>query len=332
MKRVGLTLGKFAPFHQGHQHLVECALKEVDELILIIYDAKDVTSVPLKVRANWIRALYPAVHVIEGKGGPTVTGYTAEIKRIQEDYVLSLLNGKRVTHFYSSEPYGEHMSAALGAQNCVVDQERRRYPISGTLIRKDPFQHREFIHPLVYRDLISNIAFLGAPSTGKTTIAEACAKHFKTTWMPEYGREYWEKNQVDRRLTAHQLVELAEGHLEREDARLLEANRFLFTDTNALTTYMFSIYYHGFALERLAELAFQAERRYHMIFVCEPDIPYDDTWDRSGDVNRKQFQQQIIDDLQRRKVRYTLLSGSVEERLAKVREAIDERAAGSLWC
>jgi nicotinamide riboside kinase len=69
-----------------------------------------------------------------------------------------------------------------------------------------------------------------------------------------------------------------------------------------------------------------------MIFVCEPDIPYDDTWDRSGDVNRKQFQQQIIDDLQRRKVRYTLLSGSVEERILKVRKAIDERVADRLWC
>jgi nicotinamide riboside kinase len=54
--------------------------------------------------------------------------------------------------------------------------------------------------------------------------------------MPEYGREYWDNNQVNRRLTTGQLVEIARGHIEREDQMLLKANRYLFTDTNALTT------------------------------------------------------------------------------------------------
>ncbi len=44
------------------------------------------------------------------------------------------------------------------------------------------------------------------------------APSLNTTWMPEYGREYWEKNQKDRRLTSEQLVEIAEGHIQREDA------------------------------------------------------------------------------------------------------------------
>ena len=42
---------------------------------------------------------------------------------------------------------------------------------------------------------------------------------------PEYGREYWDKNQKDRRLTPKQLVEIAEGHIQREDAKVLGANR-----------------------------------------------------------------------------------------------------------
>ncbi|MCC5600764.1 ATP/GTP-binding protein [Nostoc favosum] len=45
----------------------------------------------------------------------------------------------------------------------------------------------------MYRDLITNVVFLGAPSTGKTTIASQLAKEYNTVWMPEYGREYWEK-------------------------------------------------------------------------------------------------------------------------------------------
>lgn len=136
--------------------------------------------------------------------------------------------------------------------------------------------------------------------------------------MPEYGREYWEKYNVDRRLSPEQLVELAKGHLEREDQKPLTANKYLFTDTNAITTFMFSMYYHGYALPELADLARAAERRYQLVFLCDTDIPYEDTWDRSGDVKRKGFQREIREDLERRNVRFKLLSGSLIERLKKV--------------
>ena len=49
----GLTLGKFAPLHKGHQLVIETALAEVDELTVVIYDSPEVTPVPLSVRANW---------------------------------------------------------------------------------------------------------------------------------------------------------------------------------------------------------------------------------------------------------------------------------------
>jgi HTH-type transcriptional regulator, transcriptional repressor of NAD biosynthesis genes len=322
MKKVGLTLGKFAPLHRGHQHVIETALLEMDHVIVVIYDAKEVTPVSLRVRAAWLRKLYPAVEVIEGKDGPTEVGYTDRIKRMHEQYIQGLLNGRLVTHFYSSELYGEHMSQALQAVNRVVDIERVKFPVTGTAIRLDAAKYRAFIHPEVYKDLITNIVFLGAPSTGKTTIAEACASHFNTTWMPEYGREYWEKYNVDRKLSPEQLVDLAKGHLAREDQKLLAANRYLFTDTNAITTFMFSMYYHGYALQALADLAKLAEGRYQLVFLCDTDIPYDDTWDRSGDVNRMEFQVKIKEDLERRNIAFKILSGDLAERVKRVEEAL----------
>jgi HTH-type transcriptional regulator, transcriptional repressor of NAD biosynthesis genes len=89
------------------------------------------------------------------------------------------------------------------------------------------------LHPIVYRDLIANIVFLGAPSTGKTTLTERLAAVYQTTWMPEYGRKYGETHQVDRRLSLVQLVEIVEGHVEREDACRPQANQFrLWHQTN----------------------------------------------------------------------------------------------------
>lgn len=321
-KTVGLTLGKFAPLHRGHQYVIETALAEMDRVIVVIYDSPETTNIPLTIRANWIRTLYPSVEVIEAWDGPSEIGDTPEVKRLQEDYILRILQGQTITHFYSSEFYGEHMSQALQAVNRLVDEARTRFPVSGTKVRRESFQYKEYVHPIVYKDLITKVVFLGAPSTGKTTIVQKLAEEYRTVWMPEYGREYWEKHQVNRRLTPEQLVEIAKGHLEREDQLSLEAKDYLFVDTNAITTAMFSLYYHGFVHPMLKELAQEAASRYDVVFVCKDDIPYDNTWDRSGEVQREVFQKQILADLQLRRIPYIQLQGSLDQRVEKVKSVL----------
>ncbi|HJU53196.1 MAG TPA: hypothetical protein VJ715_01445 [Pyrinomonadaceae bacterium] len=49
--------------------LIETALAELDEVVVIIYDCPLTTLLPLNVRANWIRKLYPRVRVIEAWDG-----------------------------------------------------------------------------------------------------------------------------------------------------------------------------------------------------------------------------------------------------------------------
>ncbi|SDN61297.1 nicotinamide-nucleotide adenylyltransferase, NadR type [Paenibacillus sp. yr247] len=317
-RKAGLTLGKFAPLHRGHQFMIETAIQEMDEVVVVIYDCPETTDIPLNVRANWIRVLYPQVQVVEAWDGPLEIGDTPEIKRMHEEYMLKKLEGKKITHFYSSEFYGDHMSVALGAENRQIDPQRQRVPVSGTQVRNAPYENRHYLSPIVYKDMITKVVFLGAPSTGKTTLSSYLANHNNTVWMPEYGREYWEKHQVERRLSLGQLEEIAEGHLEREDNLVQNARDVLFVDTNAITTYMFSHYYHGSATLRLSQMAVDAASRYDLVFVCDTDIPYADTWDRSGDVQRLVFQKQIIADLKMWKIPYFLLNGTLEERAERV--------------
>ena len=319
--RRGLTLGKFAPFHRGHQLLIETALAEVDELVVMVY-ATDVIDVPLQVRARWIKHLYPSVRIIEAWDGPEGYGDTPEIKREQEEYILQKLDGLPITHFYSSEFYGDHVSRALGAVDRRVDEARTAVPISGTQIRADYFSNRNYLDPVVYSDLITKVCFLGAPSTGKTTLSEALAKRHQTHWMPEYGAEFWLAHQIDRRITLDQFETIAPEHNRREDALVLESRKYLFCDTCPITTYMFAKDYHGKAGPLLTHLAEQAKARYDLFILCETDIPYADTWDRSGDVKRHQFQQQIIADLAERGLQYFRVSGTLEARVAQVDEIL----------
>ncbi|WP_028316292.1 adenylyltransferase/cytidyltransferase family protein [Desulfatibacillum aliphaticivorans] len=94
MKKIGLTLGKFAPFHKGHQFLIETAFREVDELMILVYET-GLMDVPLQVRANWIRKLYPQVRVIEAWGGPPGYGNSPEIVKEQNDYILSAIGDEK---------------------------------------------------------------------------------------------------------------------------------------------------------------------------------------------------------------------------------------------
>lgn len=317
MKRVGLTLGKYAPFHKGHQHVVETMLREMDEAIVVIYDTP-VTPVPLQVRAGWIRALYPEVRVVEAWDGPDGYSSDREHEIREEEYILGLLRGERLAAFYSSEFYGAHMAKALGCLDRRVDEARRIVPVSGTAIREDAFRRREFVSDVVYRDLIVKVVFMGAMSTGKSTITEALAARHRTTFAPEYGREYWTERQVDRRIRLEDFDAIARGHLAREEEAFLAANRYCFIDTNAITTYTYALDYHGRAPAFLARTALENAERYDLFFLCEDDIPYDDTWDRSGDQKRHVFHKQVIADLRRRRIPYIPLRGSLEERMRKV--------------
>lgn len=316
--KVGLILGKYAPFHKGHQLVADRALSEMDKVICLIYET-DVIDTPLQVIANWIRTLYPEIKVIECWDGPDGYGLDEETIRTQNTYILKVLNGTRITHFYSSEPYGESVSQWLGAVNVQVDEMRQLVPVSATMIRSNPYAYREFLSPIVYNDMVIRIVFMGAMSTGKSTLTERLAKEFNTAFMPEYGREYWEKHQIDRRISPDGFNEIAVEHIRRENELVNNSNKYLFVDTNPITTYVFCKDYHNYSPELLTSLAKHAETTYDLYFLCEDDIPYDDTWDRSGEQKREWFHRMIIADLKERKIPFIRLKGTLNERVEKVK-------------
>ena len=170
---------------------------------------------------------------------------------------------------------------------------------------------------------VLNIVFMGAPSSGKTTICKMLAEHFNEPWMYEVGKQYWIDNQIDRRLSQEQLLEIAKLHLKEENIQLAKAKKYLFTDTNAITTYMFALDFYGKVDAPLSNMAKLAENRYDLFFVCDIDIPYEDTWERSGEVYRSQFQQMILKDLDLRGVPYHTLSGAIDDRFSQVLSTLD---------
>ena len=173
--------------------------------------------------------------------------------------------------------------------------------------------------------MIKKIVFLGGPSTGKTTLSEALAKELNTLTVAEYGREYWITHQVNRRLTPQQLLHIAVTQNQMEDKASAKANEYLFCDTSAFTTWHFALHYHQQALPELTQLAKDCWQRYDLVVLCEDDIPYDDTWERSGDANRADFQDFNRRYLQDNKINHIVASGSLEQRVQIVMAALKVR-------
>ncbi len=61
---LGITVGKFYPFHLGHDYLIREAKKRVTHLVVLVgYQPNQ--AIPGSKRANWIRSMHPDVEVIE---------------------------------------------------------------------------------------------------------------------------------------------------------------------------------------------------------------------------------------------------------------------------
>ena len=72
-----------------------------------------------------------------------------------------------------------------------------------------------FLNPAVYAHFVWRVAVLGAESTGKSTLTQALAARFGTTFAREYGRDVYERE--DGTLTPEHFLEIALGHRALED-------------------------------------------------------------------------------------------------------------------
>lgn len=318
MPRHAVIVGKFAPLHKGHQFLIETALAECDQVSLMVYANPDFADMPQTVRANWIRHLYPQLDVHEPANPPpdTADDFT------HREYVRGYLHAHAIpcTVVYTSETYGEGFATHLGVEHRLVDIARNRVPVSGTRIRSDIYKQRHFLSPVVYRHFIRTAVFMGAESTGKSTLCAHMAGHLNTVFVPEYGREHYEKR--GGILSLEDYVQIAETHQSLEDEALMQARDVLFIDTNALTTLFFSYYYNGSALRTLHAIADHCLMRYDHYLVCDTDIPFEQDGWRDTEVLREKSQRMILMDLNNRGVSYRLVSGNMTARTQIVMEVL----------
>ena len=150
--KIGFTIGKFAPFHKGHQYLIETALKEMDKVIVIVYDT-NLIDIPTVKRAGWIKNIYPEVEIRIAKNPPSKYGLDGESVKIQMEYLEKIIDDIKPTHFYSSEAYGKCVAEYMNIIDRRVDNERITVPIYASRLRDNLEDNKKWIEESVYEEL-----------------------------------------------------------------------------------------------------------------------------------------------------------------------------------
>ncbi|HEX8805775.1 MAG TPA: AAA family ATPase [Candidatus Aquilonibacter sp.] len=316
--KTGLVAGKFAPPHRGHALLIDTARTRCDRLIVLVFDFEGQT-IPPDVRAGWLREIHPGVdvRVFPTLNYPRITRDDAlrEAARVRE------FLGEPVNVFFSSEDYGEMIAEELGAVHFEVDRERALVPITGTMIRRAPTAMLEWLEPPVRAYYVPRVCVVGSESTGKSMLCARTAEHYRTQWVPEYGREYsLQKVQAGPRTwVEEEFVHIAFEQQRREDDFARRANHVLICDTDAFASKIWSERYLGRVPTRWP----LPPSRIALYLVPYPDVPFVADAIRDGEHMRYWMYERLIDELTREKRPHIVLRGTFEERDAQVIEAID---------
>ena len=153
MLKRGFTIGKFAPFHKGHEYVIKTALKDMDEFYVVVYDTPEL-NIDISKKIKWIKDKFTDVNIIKAFNSPKQYGLDEESVKIQMEYLSEIIKNINVGYFYSSEEYGKHVAQYLNIKNVIVDKNRVNCPIHAGMIRSDLEKYKSFLNKQVWSDLI----------------------------------------------------------------------------------------------------------------------------------------------------------------------------------
>ena len=317
MSTLGVTVGKFNPPHLGHLHLIRSAATQVDQLYVLLGDRPDQTICAAE-RARWLD--------IDSPSNVTVLITPDDIPEANEPWAKRALDllPQAPDVAFTSEGWGPGWAEAMGARHVSFDPERETFPISATAVRQDLRSNFEWLAPAARVDLVHRVVVAGAESTGKTTLAEALARHYRTTWVPEYGRQYWHgrAHLGDQEWHPDEFRHITRIHHQMADDLARRASGgVLVLDTDALVTNVWHHRYCGGPDPGLEEVARQ--HRPDLYLVTAPDFEWVQDGSRESRDQREEMHRLTLESVADSGSPYEIVGGPREERVTAAVVAIE---------
>lgn len=193
--------------------------------------------------------------------------------------------------------------------------------------------------------MIKKIVIIGPESTGKSTLCQQLAAHYKTNFVGEYARQYLEINGMD--YCFEDLFEIAKGQIEGEQLAvesfesLVKSQKSLllsldnsqhptpnpqplFIDTNLYVIKVWSEIAFNKCDNRI--LTQIAQRPYDLYLLCNTDLPWvaDSLREYPDLKTRENIYHYYKDAMINQKTAWADISGNYEERLQKAIGAVNK--------
>ena len=299
-----LVVGEFCPPAAADVALLGEAARLADVVVALVMSG-DRALVPPAQRVAWLARAVPGsvVVALDDASDP------ARVEAAIGAQPIVVAGAPRLASAWGAKELDD--SAARGAR------ERAR---------RDPAAAWGDLPPPARGGLTRRVCFVGAESSGKTTLSRLMADRHRSSWVPEYGRDYT----VDKiaggtndHWDTDDFVMIARRQGDLEDATAEQAGPLLFCDTDAFATAIWHERYLRFRTRLVEDVA--EARRYDLYVLCGIEVPFEPDGVRFSEHIRPWMQQRFRDGLHSRPYGepWIELTGPVEQRVEALDAAIE---------
>lgn len=168
---------------------------------------------------------------------------------------------------------------------------------------------------------VRKIAVVGAESTGKTELCMALASFYKTIWVPEFAREYFNHSSIYN-YTQTDLEKIADEQVEAERNLFTNANGILFCDTAISTLKIWSDLEFGDCPQSILNKLKQNKYDFYLLTNNEVD------WEKDEQRLNK-FSRDCIFEMNEKEIKdlgapYGIVSGLGEQRIKNAMRLMEQ--------
>ena len=162
------------------------------------------------------------------------------------------------------------------------------------------------------------IVVTGPESTGKSSLCQELANHFKTIWIPEFAREYLED--LGRPYEEADLTEIALGQKHNEDQ--VDKNGIYFVDTSFEVLKIWSEWKYQRCSDAINALF--EENQVDLYLLLYPDLPWQHEPLRENPDDRLQLFEIYRNLLSSNNLPFEIIKGSGSERVENAIEKVNK--------